>query len=217
MALNLREMSLPMQAVVFALLAVVLIGVGLYAPLSFSPIYSTKSQLSQAKSQVESLRGEVARLQQRERRAGELRGEIDALEREISNLSNIVPEDKQTDDFIRTLHSEASASSVAIRRLTAKQVVPKESYTEMPFELEVDGAYYNILEFFARLGRVSRIINVGDLNFTGIADSKSRKFQARPGTTVSGTFIATTFFTKGAEAAPPPKAGQPGAAGAPKK
>jgi Tfp pilus assembly protein PilO len=71
----------------------------------------------------------------------------------------------------------------------------------MPFEVQADGPYFNLLDFFSRLGRLSRIINVGDLNF---ADSTKTKFPIRPGTTVSAVFTATTFFTKPADSGPAP-------------
>jgi hypothetical protein len=72
------------------------------------------------------------------------------------------------------------------------------------------------LDFFGRLGRLSRIINVGDLAFDDPDKAKGAKYPVRPGTTVSGIFTATTFFTKPADTAatPAPAAGAkpPGAA-----
>jgi type IV pilus assembly protein PilO len=211
MAFSFREMTLPAQALIFALLAGALIAVGLIAP--FSPIQKTRAELQTAQNQVQSLRLDVSRLEAVQRKVGEVRGRLDALQREIANLRNIVPEEKETDNFIRILNAAANDSNVAIRRLTAKAVVPKELYSEMPFELEVDGPYYNIQEFFARLGSETRIINIGDLNFTGITEGRGKKFPLRPGTTVTGTFVATTFFTAGATGAAPAK--QPGKPGAP--
>jgi hypothetical protein len=82
--------------------------------------------------------------------------------------------------------------------------------------VQADGPYFNILDFFGRLSRLSRIINVGDLVFADPASSanKGAKYPVRPGTTVSGVFTATTFFTKpsdaGAAATSPAKpAGKP--------
>jgi len=90
--------------------------------------------------------------------------------------------------------------------------VPKEYHYEMPFEVQADGPYFNVLDFFGRLGRLSRIINVGDLTFDGLTEGKGPKFPVRPGTTVSGTFVVTTFFTKPADAGVAPGA-KPGTAG----
>jgi Tfp pilus assembly protein PilO len=72
----------------------------------------------------------------------------------------------------------------------------------MPFEVQADGPYFNLMDFFGRLGRLSRIINVGDLDFADPDKSKGTKYAIRPGTTVSAVFTATTFFTKPADVAP---------------
>jgi len=103
---------------------------------------------------------------------------------------------------------------VQIRRLTAQAIVPKEYHYEMPFEVQADGPYFNLLDFFGRLGRLSRIINVGDLSFDDPDKAKGTKYPVRPGTTVSGIFTATTFFTKPADAGLAPAAGAKPAAGA---
>jgi hypothetical protein len=80
--------------------------------------------------------------------------------------------------------------------------------------VQADGPYFNILDFFGRLGRLSRIINVGDLTFDDPDKPKGTKYAVRPGTTVSGIFTATTFFTKPADTGAAPAAGAKPAAGA---
>jgi Tfp pilus assembly protein PilO len=133
----------------------------------------------------------------------------------LETLKTIVPEEKETDEFIRLLQGAASASNVSIRRLKAQAIVPKEYHYEMPFEVQADGPYFNLLDFFGRLGRLSRIINVGDLSFEDPDKSKGVRYATRPGTTVSGIFTATTFFTKPADTgAAAPAAGAKPAAGA---
>jgi Tfp pilus assembly protein PilO len=143
---------------------------------------------------------------------------MDALSKQLDTLKTIVPEEKETDEFIRLLQGAASASNVQIRRLTSLAIVPKEYHYEMPFDLQADGPYFNLLDFFARLGRLSRIINVGDLTFNDPDKPKGAKYPMRPGTTVSAIFTATTFFTKPADTGAAPLAGakpQAGAAGKP--
>jgi Tfp pilus assembly protein PilO len=129
-------------------------------------------------------------------RYSELKSQMDALNKQLDTLKTIVPEEKETDEFIRLVQGAAAASNVQLRRLTSQAVVTKEYHYEMPFEVQADGPYFNILDFFGRLSRLSRIINVGDLAFADPAASKGTKYPVRPGTTVSGIFTATTFFTK---------------------
>ena len=214
MANPLRDMSVFMQALVAGAVAIVLMVVGVYTP--GSPIARERDELAVAVDKRTKLTQEVTQLQVYKQRYGELKQQMDALSKQLETLKTIVPEEKEADEFIRLLQGAAAASGVQIRRLKALAIVPKEYHYEMPFEVQADGPYFNVLDFFGRLGRLSRIINVGDLTFDASDSSKSR-FPLRPGTTVTGTFTATTFFTKPADSGVAPAAGAKpgGAAGKP--
>jgi type IV pilus assembly protein PilO len=140
------------------------------------------------------LNRQVSELQVYERRNAEFKVEMAALEKQLETLKTIVPEDKEVDEFMRLLQEAAAASGVQIRSLTAQAVVPKDYHYELPFSISVDGPYFSIEDFFARLSRLSRIINVGDLSFKGL-DASQGAFPMRPGTTVTGTCVVTTFFS----------------------
>ena len=208
----LRDMSVIVQALVAAALAVVIVLIGVYLP--FSPVAQERSSVDKAVDQRKALNDEVTQLQVYKQRYGELKQQMDGLSKQLETLKTIVPEEKETDEFIRLLQGAASASNVSIRRLKAQAIVPKEYHYEMPFEVQADGPYFNVLDFFGRLGRLSRIINVGDLTFDDPDKTKGSKYATRPGTTVSGIFTATTFFTKPADTSAAPAAGAKPAAGA---
>src|SRR2546430_11544940 len=135
---------------------------------------------------------------------------MDALNKQLDTLKTIVPEEKETDEFIRLLQGAASASNVDLRRLKALTVSSSNpNYYEMPFEIQADGPYFNVLDFFGRLSRLSRIINVGDLEFADPEKAKGGHYTLRPGSTVSGVFTATTYFTKPGDTAPTTAAAKP--------
>src|SRR6266850_3503502 len=214
MANPFRDMSVIMQALVAAAVAVVLVLVGVYVP--GSPIARERDEVDSAVQKRTKLNQEVTQLQVYKQRYGELKQQMDALSKQLDTLKTIVPEEKETDEFIRLLQGAATESNVAIRSLKAKAVVPKDNnYYEMPFEVQADGPYFNVLDFFGRLSRLSRIINVGDLTFDDPDKSKGTKYPLRPGTTVTGIFTATTFFTKPADAGVAPAGGAKGPAPAP--
>src|SRR6267143_116373 len=183
MANPFRDMSVIMQALVAAAVAVVLVLVGVYVP--GSPIARERDEVDSAVQKRTKLNQEVTQLQVYKQRYGELKQQMDALSKQLDTL---------------------------------KTIVPKEYQYEMPFEVQADGPYFNLLDFFGRLGRLSRIINVGDLTFDDPDRPKGTKYPTRPGTTVSGIFTATTFFTKPADTGAAPLTGakpQAGAAGKP--
>jgi type IV pilus assembly protein PilO len=206
MATAFRDWPWPVQALLYVGLAVVIVLAGFYVP--GSPVRTVRTDLEAAQAQMKPLENEVASLRVYKQRRAELQSEMDALQKQLATLQTIVPEEKETDQFILMIQNAAIASGVSIRRLTAKPVATKPYYFELPFEVEADGPYYSVLDFFSRLGRLSRIINVGDLKLTGWGGNTGSKFRVSAGTSVTGTFTITTFFTNATEgqAAPTPTA-----------
>jgi type IV pilus assembly protein PilO len=197
MANPLRDMSVIMQGLLALAIAVVLVLAGVYVPVS--PVAQERDEFDKAVRQRAQLNQEVQQLQVYRQRYGELKSQMDALSKQLETLKTIVPEDKEVDEFIRLVQGAAAASNVQVRRLTAQTIVAREFHYDMPFEVQADGPYFNILDFFGRLSRLSRIINVGDLDFEDPASSKGTRYSLRPGTSVSGVFTATTYFTKPAD------------------
>lgn len=205
MAISFKEAPWYIQALVFVALAIVLLAAGEYTP--GLPVAEARGELQTLRGQSSKLNQEVSALQVYERRYTEFVQEMNALNKQLDTLKTIVPEGKEVDDFMRLLQGAASASGVQVRHLTAQAVVAREYHYEMPFNIEVDGPYFSIVDFFARLSRLSRIINVGDLTFNGLGDGKT-KYPVRPSTSVTGSCVVTTFFTTPSEGAP---AATPGA------
>ena len=208
MATSFREWPWFLQALLYVGLMLVLVLAGFYVP--GLPLQSVRTQLENAQAEVKPLESDVQNLRVYKQRRAELQTEMDALQKQLATLQTIVPEDKETDQFILMVQRAAVSSGVAIRSLVASPISQKPYYFEMPFAVEADGPYYSVLDFFGRMGRLSRIINVGDLKLTAIGGqtTSASKFHLAAGTTVTGSFTVTTFFTNpaeaGAAATPPP-------------
>jgi type IV pilus assembly protein PilO len=134
------------------------------------------------------------------------RSKLDDIERQLASLKqqleierHIVPDEKEVDGFMKMLDSEALKAGIELRRYTSRPTANKEFYTEVPFEIELDGPYYSTLNFFDRVGKLERIVNVSDLSVAstkkpGAAKTKST-YQYAPNESVVATCTATTFFS----------------------
>jgi len=197
MATSFRDWPWPLQALFYAALAVALVLAGYYVP--GSPLAGERSDLESAQSELKPLEADVESLRVYKQRRTELQADMDALQKQLATLQTIVPEEKQTDQFILMVNRAADSSGVTIRSLAAGPIDQKPYYFEMPFGIEADGPYYSVMDFFSRMGRLSRIINVGDLKLEAIVPGKSDKFHFAPGSSVEGSFTITTFFTSSAQ------------------
>jgi len=133
------------------------------------------------------------------------------LKQQLEIERRIVPDEKSVDTFITTMDSEALKAGVELRRFSAKPVAAKEYYTEVPFDMELDGPYYSMLNFFDRVGKLERIVNVSGL-LVGTTKNPTvakvkHQYQYAPNESVVASFVATTFYSHDLE---PPAAG-PGA------
>jgi len=201
MASSFREWPWPLQGLMYVGAAIALVLVGLYVPMS--PVATVRTQLVAAQAEEKPLNDEVANLRVYKQRRAELQSEMDALQKQLATLQTIVPEDKQADQFILMVQQEAMSSGVSIRTLTSQPVVSKPYYFEMPFQVTADGPYFAMLDFFGRLGRLSRIINIGDTKLSAVAQGAAPgNFHMTPGTSVNGTFAITTFFTQSSDQKP---------------
>jgi type IV pilus assembly protein PilO len=154
-------------------------------------------------------------LQEKVRENNELesyRPKLKDMDRQLANLKQqleierrIVPDEKQVDTFIETMDGEAAKAGVELRRYTAKPIVAKEYYSELPFDLELDGPYYSMLNFFDRLGKLERLVNVSGLLVSNTKNPQGAKakhtYQYAPNESVVATFTATTFFSHDLESA----------------
>jgi Tfp pilus assembly protein PilO len=129
----------------------------------------------------------------------EIEAQLASLKQQLEIERRIVPDEKEVDGFMKMMDAEAMKSGIELRRYTAKPVATKEFYTEVPFEMELDGPYYSMLDFFDRVGKLERIVNVSDLlvaNTKKGSEAKTRhSYQYAPNESIVATCTATTFFS----------------------
>jgi len=134
------------------------------------------------------------------------RPKLAEIERQLVNLRQqleierrIVPDEKETDGFMKMLDAEAAKSGIEIRRYSALPVATKEFYSEVPFEVELDGPYFSMLNFFDRVSKLERIVNVNGLLVASTkkpGDAKTKHvYKYAPNESVVATCQATTFFS----------------------
>src|SRR6267154_6487003 len=134
------------------------------------------------------------------------RPKLKDMERQLANLKQqleierrIVPDEKQVDTFIETMDGEAQKAGVELRRYSAQPTAAKEYYTEMPFDMELDGPYYSMLNFFDRVGKLERIVNMSGLILANTKNPTAAKakhtYQYAPNESVVATCTATTYFS----------------------
>jgi type IV pilus assembly protein PilO len=174
-------------------------GIVLTAALYFTLFKSQRDANAQAQQQLETKERENRELESYKPKLAEMERQVATLKQQLDIERRIVPDDKQADDFIRAVDAEATKAGIELRRFTAMPVTNKDYYSELPFELEVDGPYYSMLNFFDRVSKLERIVNVSSLLVSSVKKPSEAKtkhtYNYAPGESVVATCVATTFFS----------------------
>ncbi|MGA2964244.1 MAG: type 4a pilus biogenesis protein PilO [Candidatus Korobacteraceae bacterium] len=153
---------------------------------------------------------EITQLMPFQAKIAQLNKDIESYRQQIEQQKEIVPEDKQVEGFIRQIQVQARSSGIEIRRFTSLPIVTREFYSEVPFELELDGSYFGVVRFFEQIGKMDRLVSVSGLNMANVktpSQAKVKKtYKYAPGETVVATCTASAFFSPKAPPPPPPQA-----------
>jgi type IV pilus assembly protein PilO len=174
-------------------------GVLLTVALYFTVFKSQREANAVAQASLQTKLQENQELEAYRPKLKEIEAQLASLKQQLEIEQRIVPDEKDVDGFMKMMDAEASKSGIELRRYTAKAVSSKEFYTEVPFEMELDGPYYSMLDFFDRVGKLERIVNVSDLlvaNTKKGAEAKAKHtYQYAPNESIVATCTATTFFS----------------------
>ena len=168
-----------------------------------------------AQASLETKLRENAELEAYRPKLAEIERQLASLKQQLEIERRIVPDDKEVPGFLKMMDAEAMKAGIELRRYTAKPAAAKDFYTELPFEVELDGPYYSVLNFFDNVGKLERIVNVSGLQVATTkkpTDAKAKHtYQYAPNESVVATCTATTFFSNDMDPAgsAPVKPGQP--------
>src|SRR6476469_8965820 len=143
---------------------VVVAGAALLTVALYFTMFKSQREANEASQQaLENKMRENAELEAYRPKLAEIERQLASLKQQLEIERRIVPDEKEVDNFMRMMDADAMKAGIELRRYTSLPVASKEYFTEVPFEMELDGPYFSMLNFFDRVGKLERIVNVSGL------------------------------------------------------
>ncbi len=160
-------------------------------------------KLEEAKvAQLNALREDIRKLEAVAAKLEEFRSKVTQLEAQLETLKRFLPPEKETPDLMRKVEYLARQSNLTVRAFKPAATINKDYYQEWPINIDVEGNYHNLALFFDRVGRLPRLVNVGNIKVRNQAKQTATN-------TISSSCVATTYVYVEKPPTPP---GPPGAA-----
>ena len=154
--------------------------------------------------QNEALGAEVTRARADEANLREFRIQAAALRKRLDVAKERLPVEKEMPRLYRTLTDLAFQAGLNVALFQPKAPEDRAVFSEVPIAVTVETGYHQLGAFFERVGRLPRIVTLGDFRITGINQATG---------TVRGELTMATYVYKGdAAPLPPLTPPRPGAA-----
>jgi type IV pilus assembly protein PilO len=170
------------QQMIVGVVIAIIVAVGFY----FGWYEGKATELAGLEAELTKINAQIAELNVVKARLPELEKEVEQLSLRLDQLRRILPPAKETPDLMKRLQSLASQSNLKIISFTPGATAQKDFYQEWPIEVVVDGTYPNLATFFDRVGRLPRIVNIGNLK-TAVAAKQTFS------QTLQANFTAMTY------------------------
>ena len=178
------------------------IGAVIFAAAWYGPVPGLAAMKAKNEEDLEQLKAkqaENAKLRPYEGKLAALETQLASLQLQMERQKKIVPDVESADDFIREMETAGATAGIEIRSFERKPPAGKQYYTEVPFDMELDGPYYAMLNFFEKVGTMERIVNMDSLKMTAIGGKTSatrHRYDYAPNESVTVACTAKTFYSK---------------------
>lgn len=143
-----------------------------------------------ARAQAVELQREKESLDQLKKNRAQVLAQLEQLKRQLLIAQEKLPKGAEIPSLLQRIHNQAKTAGLEIVMFQRNNDVPKDFYVEIPVQMELQGTYDELANFFYYVGRMTRIVNVSDISLTrqtsGVNPDGSLKVTAR----------ATTFRFK---------------------
>jgi len=179
--------KLPWYGQIGAFVALSVVGIGMFYYYYEMP---ARADIASHESTLKALKADVAKGQATEKKLPQFKAQVADLEDRLTTLSEVLPEEKDGAELLRQMETTAVQSNLVIKSFKPAPVVTKQIHSEWPITLELDGTYHDLAQFFDRIGKFSRIVNISNLTVKG-KDKGKDKVDTR--STITASCTATTF------------------------
>jgi type IV pilus assembly protein PilO len=163
-----------------------LLSVALFLAFRFYYVGPQLEALGQKQAELQQMRAEVAQAEQDAIELAAFQTEVDDLNSRLAALSAVLPEQQEVAGLLRQLQTFAVQSNLTLRAFRPQAAVTQEMHSEWPIQLELDGTFHNLGNFFDRVSKFSRIISINNVIIRA-------KEPPELNLTISAECTATTF------------------------
>lgn len=147
-------------------IGILIVAVILITALFYSFLYSPRAdQLANLLDSVEIARNEKLVKTQKSANLARLRKDLQQLDAELKLAVAQLPDKKEIPDLLSGISAKAQQSGLEVILFRPRAESYRDFYAEVPVDIAVRGNFHNTVSFFDEVGRLNRLVNIGNIGF----------------------------------------------------
>jgi type IV pilus assembly protein PilO len=181
-----------------------IMGLAVVAAIGYFAISPKVTERQVLRQRNEVLVAQVVKARADEATLRRFRAQAEALKKRLETAQARLPSEREIPGLYRQLSDLALQSGLAVTLFASRPAEERDTVAEIPIAVTAEGTYHQLAGFLSRMGRIPRIVNLGDFRLGGID---------RPTGTLRAEMTLATYLMR--PDAPPPAAPRAGAPAAP--
>jgi type IV pilus assembly protein PilO len=171
------------QRIIICVVTFLIIG-GLFFYLVYMPksgqINELTDKLDNLETQLVKARADASKLPGLQKKYEEVQGNFRLV-------LQLLPDRKEIPSLLENVSASGRLSGLEFLLFQPKQEIARDFYAEIPVNINVSGGYHNLALFFDKVARLSRIVNISDINISNAKQKESEQ------TILNASCTATTY------------------------
>jgi type IV pilus assembly protein PilO len=180
------------QKLVAGVMGAVVIAAAAY----FLLLAPAQAEVSRLRAQLDSLQQEVSRNRAIVADLMKYRREVAELTARLNALKERLPGEREIPTLYRTVSDAATAAGLGVSLFQPRPPATRDYYVEIPISLNAEAGYHQFGEFFERVAKLARVVNVTEIRLSGVN---------RPRTPVRAELVLATYMYRPVGAPAPPR------------
>lgn len=156
--------KLPKSQKLFAIAFLYVLVIGLFVYLVWMP---GSEELESIQARQVSMTEELKRLNETASDLDRFRLEVEALNEDLNKALKELPNERELDKLLKRVSTIGKKIGLEFLLFQPLPEVTQEFYAEVPVKIEVAGSFHEVAMFFDRIGKLSRIVNINEIQMSG--------------------------------------------------
>lgn len=163
------RLSKPRRILICVLTLVLII-----APVVYFVYMPKHERIGELKKEYEELATELTRFKQKAKELNKYKAEAKAIQADFDKARMALPENEEIPSLLKSISRAGQDAGLVFLQFKPEREKPRGFYAEIPVSMNFKGSYHEVLDFFHRVSKLSRIVSIRDIEMKGTNSRKKK-------------------------------------------